>query len=67
MSRVLDVRQRLAGELQDVRRRAHEDEQQLRQLVARDSAPQGEEPLPHDEQDEQDLMESQDPVVGADR
>lgn len=62
----LGVRQRLAGEFQDICRDAHEDEQKLRELVARDSASLGEQPLSHNQQDEEDLMKSQDPVVGTD-
>ena len=62
----LGVGQRLAGEFQDVRGGAHEDEQQLRELVARDSASQGQKPLSHYQQDEEDLVKSEDPVVGAD-
>lgn len=63
----LDVRQRLAVKFQDICRRAHENEQKLRELVPRDSASQGQEPLSHDQQDEDDLMKSEDPVVGAHR
>lgn len=63
----LDVRQRLAGKFQDICRGAHENEQKLRELVPGDSASQGKKPLSHNQQNEEDLMKSEDPVVGADR
>ena len=61
----LDIRQRFAGELQDICCRANEDEQELGEFVSRNSAPKGKDPLAHDEEDEKDLMEGQDPVVGT--
>ena len=61
----LHVGQRLACKLQDVSSRAHEDEQQLGKFVPGDPLSNGHQPLPHDQQDEQDLVQSQDPVIGA--
>lgn len=63
LNNVRDVIQRLTGKFQDVRRRANKNQQQLRQLVFCHPVSQGEEPLPQDEEDEQDLMESQDPII----
>lgn len=63
----LDVRQRLAGKFQDICRGAHKYEQKLRELVPCDSASQGKKPLSHNQQNEEDLMKSKDPVVGTDR
>lgn len=61
----LDIRQRLAGELQDICRRADENQEELRELVAGDSASERKQPFPQDEEDEQDLMKRKDPVVGT--
>ena len=63
----LDIGQRLAGELQDVGGSAHEDQQQLRELVTSDPDAAGQKPLPHDQQDEHHLVQRQDPVVGTHR
>lgn len=61
----LDVWQRLTCKFKDIRGSADKNQQKLRELVASDSASQGEEPLPQDEEDEQYLVKSQDPVVGT--
>ncbi|TNN64337.1 hypothetical protein EYF80_025467 [Liparis tanakae] len=56
---------RLTSKFEDVCCSANKNEEKLRELITRDSAAQREEPLPHDEEEEQDLMKSQDPVVGT--
>lgn len=66
-SNPLDVWQRLACKFEDVCCRADKSDEKLWELFASNSASQWEKPLPHNEEDEDDLMESQDPDIGANR
>lgn len=62
----LDVWQRLTGKFKDVCRSPNKNKEKLRELVPRESTSQGQKPLSHDDEDEEDLMQSQDPVIGTD-
>lgn len=53
---LLDVRQSLAGELKDVRRRSYKDEEQLRELVSGEASFVWHQPLPHNQQHQQGLV-----------
>lgn len=62
---LLDIGESLTGELKDVRGRSYKDEEQLRELVSGEASFVGHQPLPHNQQHQQGLMQRQNPVIGA--